>query len=93
MSEEERPLITEYDCATHIQTERLMTDEEFEEHKVRVARDQELADAEFASRTAEREKALSGRQKLADLGLDEAEIDVLVGAAPEEPQPVPEPAV
>ena len=37
MSEEERPWIVEYDCATHTQTERYMNDEEFEGHKVRVA--------------------------------------------------------
>lgn len=91
MSEEERPLVVEFDCATQIQTERLMTDEEFEEHKARVAQAQQDIDTEHAVRVAEREKALSGRQKLADLGLDEAEINALVGAAPAEVQPVPEP--
>jgi len=92
MPEEERPLVIEFDCATMIQTERLMTDEEFEEHKVRVAQAQQDIDAEHSAKIAEREKALSGRQKLADLGLDEAEINALVGAAPEEVQPVPDPA-
>ncbi|MCH2362776.1 MAG: hypothetical protein MK329_17115 [Pirellulales bacterium] len=92
MSEEERPWIVEYDCATHTQTERYMNDEEFEGHKVRVAQAQEMAEAQQVTRIAEREKALSGRQKLADLGLDEAEINALVGAAPEEVQPVPDPA-
>ena len=92
MSEEERPLVVEFDCETQIQTERLMTDEEFEEHKVRVAQAQQDIDAEHSAKIAEREKALSGRQKLADLGLDEAEINALVGAAPEEVQPVPDPA-
>ena len=43
MSEEERPWIVEYDCATHTQTERYMNDEEFEGHKVRVAQAQEMA--------------------------------------------------
>tara|TARA_B100000405_G_scaffold240065_1_gene173649 strand:- start:105 stop:383 length:279 start_codon:yes stop_codon:yes gene_type:complete len=92
MSEEERPWIVEYDCATHTQTERYMNDEEFEGHKVRVAQAQEMVEAQQVTRIAEREKALSGRQKLADLGLDEAEINALVGAAPEEVQPVPDPA-
>ena len=90
MSEEERPWIVEYDCATHTQTERYMNDEEFEGHKVRVAQAQEMVEAQQVTRIAEREKALSGRQKLADLGLDEAEINALVGAAPEEVQPVPD---
>ena len=89
MSEEERPLVVEYDCQTHIQTERYMNDEEFEDHKARVAEANESANAELANRIAERDKALSGRQKLADLGLDEAEIDALVGAAPVEPEPAP----
>ena len=92
MPEEESPLVIEFDCATMIQTERLMTDEEIEELKVRVAQAQLDIDAEHSAKIAEREKALSGRQKLADLGLDEAEINALVGAAPEEVQPVPDPA-
>ena len=57
-----------------------------------VAQAQQDIDAEHSAKIAEREKALSGRQKLADLGLDEAEINALVGAAPEEVQPVTDPA-
>ena len=52
MSEEERPWIVEYDCATHTQTERYMNDEEFEGHKLRVAQAQEMAAAQQVTRIA-----------------------------------------
>jgi len=81
---EERPIILELDCATGIQTERPMTDEEYEHYQAMQERNA-VQQAELQAQL-EKEQAdkASGRAKLAALGLSDDEITAMIGAEPPE---------
>ena len=72
---EERPIILELDCATGIQTERPMTDEEYEHYQAM----QESNAVQQAALQAQLEKEqadkASARAKLAALGLTDDETE------------------
>ena len=91
MAEEERPIAIEIDASTGIQTERPLTDAEWDHHKAMQAQSAEdsarTADAMAATEVAR----VSAREKLAALGLSEAEIDAM-SAAPLPPSGAPDPA-
>ena len=85
----DRPSITIFDCATGEATVRELTDEELVIHNDNLAQAEEENAARQAAEAQERVDAAAGRQKLLDLGLSEAEVAALVGAAPVEPEPAP----
>ena len=89
MAEEERPIAIEIDASTGIQTERPLTDEEWDHSKAMqahaAAEESRRADAMAATEVAR----VSAREKLAALGLSEAEIDAM-SAAPLPPEGAPD---
>ena len=85
----DKPQIAIYDCATGESIVRDMTDEELAVHEENMAQAQEQAAAQEAADAQKRADDATGRQKLLDLGLSEAEVTALVGPAPVEPEPAP----
>ena len=85
----DKPTISIFDCATGEATIRELTDEELVIHNDNLARAEEENAARQAAEAQERVDAAAGRQKLLGLGLSEAEVTALVGAAPVEPEPAP----
>ena len=92
MSLREPPMMMAiYDCATQEQTIREFTQEEYDAFDEQ----QKLAVQNDAEETQKNADAASGRQKLFDLGLSEAEVNALVGPAPIQGAPdveAPDPA-
>lgn len=75
----ERPKVTEFDCATKEVTERYMTDEEYEDHLKLVQLEAENSAKQEAEAQAQAEAKASANAKLAALGLSETEIAAILG--------------
>lgn len=67
-------------CRTKQSEIRDLTSEEETKYNQDIAKAKEIKDAEVVAKTAAANKKASGKQKLKDLGLDDAEIKALTGA-------------
>ena len=75
-----KPMISEFDCATGVQTEREMTDEEMAGLEVSRQESLKQVEAENAQTVAANAKLAATREKFLGMGLTEEEVELIVPA-------------
>jgi len=73
-------MVSEFDCATGVQTEREMTDEELANLEVQIQKSLEDQKEQEAQAVAANAKLATTREKFLGMGLTQEEVDLIVPA-------------